>query len=70
MLVNDRKRENREKPSVEQLRKAAGDPQSIGNILLAMGTPQHALERAIDFQLEHPDLLLGETLVYLGLHGD
>lgn len=44
----------------------ADDPNSIGNLLMRGGLGEHRLARAVAFQKDHPDIMLGEACVRLG----
>lgn len=48
-------------------RSARRDKTSIGSILLNLPTvSEDELDRAVEYQQEHQDILLGETMVLLG----
>ena len=63
-----RKRKNgKQAPAVRQ-QQASADPTSIGNLLITFGAiNEDTLSRALEFQRDNPDVLLGETLMKLGI---
>lgn len=58
----------RKKPNGKVAAKAAKDPYSFGNLLLERGLISEVdLDRALAFQRDNQDVMLGEALVHMGV---